>query len=194
MHDLIHRFKISPPNTFTEMKEEEVRLFFQTGNALFERNWPYAWSLHQSADSPVKNKTGISSLPHFKEGKSTPTLGGWHIGISRFSKRKSDAWKLVKYITSYEVEKKLVLNLGWSPGRKDVYDDKKILQHLPHSVQLKKIFQDAVPRPNLPYYSQFSSIIQRYLHACISGVIPPGKALEEAEQELAMLNARYEKK
>lgn len=38
MSDLIYKFKISPLNTFTEMKEEEVRIFFQQGNALFERN------------------------------------------------------------------------------------------------------------------------------------------------------------
>jgi len=42
MYDLIHKHKVSPPNTFTEMKEEEVRIFFQQGNALFERNCPYA--------------------------------------------------------------------------------------------------------------------------------------------------------
>ncbi|MEJ2493106.1 MAG: extracellular solute-binding protein [Ignavibacteriaceae bacterium] len=38
MQDLIHKYKVSPENTYTEMKEEEVRREFQKGNALFERN------------------------------------------------------------------------------------------------------------------------------------------------------------
>ena len=54
MRDLIWEYGISPPSTYTEMQEEEVRTFFQSGNAMYERNWPYAWTLHQSDDSPVK--------------------------------------------------------------------------------------------------------------------------------------------
>ena len=101
MQDLIHKNHISPPNTYTEMKEEEVRRFFQRGNAVFERNWPYAWKLHQSDDSPVKGKIGIAPLPHFIGGESASTLGGWHIGISCYSDRKSRAWQMLEFITSY---------------------------------------------------------------------------------------------
>jgi len=43
MSDLINKHKISPPSTYTEMDEEGARLTFQSGNAMFERNWPYAW-------------------------------------------------------------------------------------------------------------------------------------------------------
>ena len=59
MRDLIHRDGVSPPSTYTGMKEEEVRLFFQSGNALFERNWPYAWPLHEAQGSPVRGVTVV---------------------------------------------------------------------------------------------------------------------------------------
>jgi multiple sugar transport system substrate-binding protein len=45
MRDLIWKYEISLPSTYTEMQEEEVRTFFQSGSAMYERNWPYAWSL-----------------------------------------------------------------------------------------------------------------------------------------------------
>ena len=65
MHDLIHEYKISPLSTYTEMTEEEVRRYFQQGNALFERNWPYAWALHEAEGSAVRGKVGHSAPAAF---------------------------------------------------------------------------------------------------------------------------------
>lgn len=191
MHDLIHSYKISPPNTFTEMTEEEVRIFFQQGNALFERNWPYAWSLHQSKDSKVKDRFGIARLPHFQSGKSASTLGGWHIGISKFSNVKSESFQFVKFVASYRTQKKLALELGWNPGRKDVYADDEVLKKLPHFASLRKVFENAEPRPNLPYYTQISEVIQRYISGIITGELAPEVAFVRAEREAQKVVERY---
>jgi len=194
MYDLIHTYKISPPNTFTEMKEEEVRMSFQKGDALFERNWPYAWALHQSEDSYVKGKVDIAPLPHFPSGKSVSTLGGWHIGISKYSDAKSKAFKFLKFVVSYETQKKLALKLGWNPGRKDVYNDNEVLERLPHLAKLKNVFENALPRPNLPYYTQISEILQHYINAAIAGKLTPEVALSQAEKEAQNVIERYERK
>jgi multiple sugar transport system substrate-binding protein len=191
MYDLIHVYNISPPNIYTELKEEEVRIFFQQGNALFERNWPYAWQLHQANDSQVKDKVAISPLPKFENGKHASTLGGWHIGISLYSDMKEEAWELLKYITSYETEKNLVLNLGWNPGRKDIYDDEEVIEKFPHLIVLRDVFENAVARPNLPYYTQFSSILQRYVNACLSGDISAQDALDKAQEEITRIRKQY---
>jgi multiple sugar transport system substrate-binding protein len=191
MHDLIYKYKISPPNTFTEMKEEEVRQAFQRGDALFERNWPYAWKLHETEGSPVKGKIGIAPLPHFAGGESASTLGGWHICISKYSDKKEEAWKLIQFIESYQTQKKFALNLGWNPGRKDVYNDSDAVRELPHLVKLKEVFEHAVSRPNLPYYTQVSEIIQRYVNACLAGNTSPGDALQLAQSEIDDVKKLY---
>ncbi|MBI4656588.1 MAG: ABC transporter substrate-binding protein [Elusimicrobia bacterium] len=191
MTDLIHKTKISPPNTFTEMKEEEVRMFFQQGNALFERNWPYAWGLHSQEGSPVKGRVGIAPLPRFKKGKSVSTLGGWHIAISKYSDRKEDAWKFVKFIVSKETQKLLSMKLGWNPSRMDVYKDKNVLSVHPHFAELGKIFTNAMPRPNLPYYTQVSELMQKSINAVISGKKEPEEALAGLEKDIEKLSARY---
>lgn len=191
MQDLIHQHVVSPLNTFTEMKEEEVRRWFQRGNALFERNWPYAWKLHQAEDSRVKGKIGIAPLPYFEGGKSASTLGGWHIGMSRFSDQKEKAWQLLKFITSYESQKKVVLNLGWNPGRTDVYSDEEVLNQLPHLQRLRDVFKNAVARPNLPYYTQISDIIQRYVNNCLAGKVSPKEALNQAQSEIEEVTKIY---
>jgi multiple sugar transport system substrate-binding protein len=191
MHDLIRHHRVSPPSVYTEMREEEVRLFFQRGDALFARNWPYAWRLHQQPGSPVADRTGIAPPPGPKEGERVSTLGGWHIAVSRFSDRKKEALEFVRFVTSREGQQRMVLALGWNPGRRDLYDDPDILREMPYLAELKEVFEKARPRPNVPYYPQISEIAQRHLNGALAGQITPEEALRQAETEIAALMTRY---
>ncbi len=193
MVDLIHRWRVSPPSTFTEMKEEEVRIAFQQGNGLFERNWPYARPLHESAGSPVRGRTGIGLLPHFPGGRSVATLGGWHVGISQYSDQKELSWKLVRFLISYETQRKLALKLGWTPGRRDLYHDPLLLAELPHFAALQTVFENARPRPLLPFYTQVSEVLQRYLNAALAGRLTPEAALAAADRDVRSIVSRYGK-
>jgi trehalose/maltose transport system substrate-binding protein len=66
------------PQGVLNYAEEEARGVFQNGNAAFMRNWPYAWSLGNGADSKVKDKIGVSALPKGgANGQNAATLGGW---------------------------------------------------------------------------------------------------------------------
>jgi multiple sugar transport system substrate-binding protein len=191
MRDLIANYAISPPNTFTEMKEEEVRSLFESGNALFERNWPYAWGLHEAEGSPVRGKVGTALLPRFEHGKHVAALGGWHVGISRSSDRKDAAWELVKFIVSRETQIGFAVNLGWNPSRQDVYDAEEIAEKVPHLMRLKDVFQTATARPNLPYYSLVSRVLQRKINAALSGISEPEAALKEAQKEAVEIVETY---
>ena len=72
--------------------EEEARGVFQSGNAVFMRNWPYAWALGQAPDSPVKDKIGVAALPKGgADGKHTGALGGWQLAVSKYSKNPDAA-------------------------------------------------------------------------------------------------------
>jgi multiple sugar transport system substrate-binding protein len=191
MRALIWTYEVSPPSTYTEMKEEETRTFFQAGNVLFQRNWPYAWALHQALDSKVRGKIGVAPLPAPPNGESVSALGGWHIGISKFSDVKPQALKFVEFVTSYETQKRLLLNLGFNPGRKDLYADPEVLEKAPHLAQLRDVFQNARPRPILPYYTQISEIAQPFMNGVLSGKYKPKSALTAAQQEIASLLKRY---
>lgn len=191
MHGLIHQKAISPPNTFTDMKEEEVRMHFHNGNALFERNWPYAWGLHNAAGSPVRGKVGIAPLPGFIAGKSASTLGGWHIVISKFSDKKPEAASLIKFLTSAAIQKKLSLKLGWNPGRIEVYDDSEILAANPALKDLKQVFNNAVPRPIIPYYSNVSQILQKHISATLANRVSSEESLKQAQNEVLEMMKSY---
>jgi multiple sugar transport system substrate-binding protein len=191
MRDLITTYAVSPPNTYTEMKEEEVRSLFESGNAAFERNWPYAWGLHQADGSNVKDKVAIALLPRFEGGSHVAALGGWHVGISRTSNTKDAAWQLVKFIVSKKTQLGFALTLGWNPARQDVYNTEEVARNVPHLVSLKKVFETASARPNLPYYSLLSRALQQKVNGALSGIISPEEALRSAQKEGLDIVATY---
>jgi multiple sugar transport system substrate-binding protein len=191
MQDLIRRWRISPPNTYTEMQEEEVRRSFQRGNALFERNWLYAWSLHQKAGSAVRGRIGLTALPHVPGARTAATLGGWHLGISKYSDAKDRAWRLATFLLSRETQKKLLTNLGWYSGRKDVYTDPEVRRNVANIEQLQQIVDRAVSRPDLAYYDHVSRIIQRYVNDCLSGKKQARQALADMQREIDQIEEFY---
>ncbi|MGQ9603035.1 MAG: ABC transporter substrate-binding protein [bacterium] len=191
MRDLIIKYQISPPNTYTEMKEEEVRALFEAGNALFERNWPYAWMLHQSDQSLVKGKVGVSVLPRFEDGENSATLGGWHIAISSYSDAKELAWSFIKYVLSYDMQLRFALKLGWNPSRRDVYKSVELIENLPHLVTFQEAFDNAVARPVLPFYTLLSKALQREINASLGGIKSPEEALGQAQKQVLEIIDQY---
>ena len=194
MRDLIARYRISPPNTYTEMREENVRRAFQRGNALFERNWLYAWSLHQRPGSEVRGRVGLAPLPSRPGAQPAATLGGWHLGISKTSDAREDAWRLVEYLLSRQTQKNFLMHLGWYPGRKDVYVDPEVRRKVVNVKTLEKILERAVSRPVLPYYEQVSVIIQRYVNDCLAGRRSAPQALEAMLREIGRVEEFYGQK
>ncbi|RKY27822.1 MAG: ABC transporter substrate-binding protein [Candidatus Omnitrophota bacterium] len=183
MYKLIHTYKITPEGV-TTYEEEETRHIFQEGRTIFCRNWPYMWKLTQEENSPVKDKVGIIRIPH-KEGKNSfSTLGGWGFGISKFSKNKSACIKFIKYITSYQAQKKLHLKSGIVPTRKALFSDEEILKLNPHYPDLYQILLSAKPRPVHPEYAQISDILKRFIHKVLLGELSPKTALDKAELKI----------
>jgi len=91
------------PRGVTSYQEEDARNAFDSGNAAFMRNWPYAYSA--SKGTPVDGKFNVTVLPHGASGHSVGTVGGWQLGVSKFSKHVGAATALVAYLTSPAVEK-----------------------------------------------------------------------------------------
>lgn len=183
---------ISPPNTYTEMREEQVRHMFQKGRALFERNWPYAWVPHESSGSAVAGRTGFAPLPRFGPGPPVATLGGWHVAMSRQGDAKDETWLFVRFLLSYEIQKRFALELGWNPGREDVYKDSEVVAAYPHMAEIKKILATATARPSVPYYSLMSLVLQQHVNAALAGQVTPKQALDAAQTDLQRIVDRYE--
>ena len=129
--------------------EEDSRGVWQNGKAAFMRNWPYAWSLGQAADSPIKGKIGVAALPAGTGpgAKKAATLGGWQLAVSKYSKNVDAAAALALYMTSPEVQKKRAVGGSYNPTIPELYKDKDITTVNPFMGELLDVFTNAVARP-----------------------------------------------
>ncbi len=183
---------IAPPGVLN-YDEEAARGVFQTGNAVFMRNWPYAWTLAQGEDSPVRGKVGVMPLPSGGPGgKASGTLGGWHLAVSRYSRHPDVAADLIAFLTSAEQQKKRAIDASYNPTIPALYDDADVLAANPFFGDLLEPLRNAAARPSRiagPHYNRLSSDVWRAAHDILAG--QPAKArVAQLADELDRLKYR----
>lgn len=180
--------KTITPEGVLNYAEEDARGVFQSGNAAFMRNWPYAWSLGNGADSPVKGKIGVAALPKGgAEGKNTGTLGGWQLAVSKYSKNAALAADLVMFLTSKAEQKRRAVEGSYNPTIPDLYNDADVLKANPFMGSLKSTFINAVARPSRitgNRYNQVSTEFWNAVHDVVSGQKKADAALSGLEASL----------
>ncbi|MFK7866692.1 MAG: ABC transporter substrate-binding protein [Alphaproteobacteria bacterium] len=168
--------------------EEDSRGVWQTGNAAFMRNWPYAYALGNGEDSAVKGKFDVVPLPSGGAG-SAATLGGWNLAASKYSDHPEAAIELVLYLSSAEVQKRQALRQSQLPTIISLYDDAEIATKQPIIPRWKDIFLSAVPRPSAPTKGDYNEVSKEFwtaVHDTLSGN-------GTAEQNLAKLEGRLKR-
>ena len=183
--------KISPEGVLN-YSEEEARGVFQSGNAVFMRNWPYAWALGQAADSAVKDKIGVAALPAGgADGKPTGALGGWQLAVSAYSKNPDLAADLVRYLTSKEEQKRRAIEGSYNPTVEALYQDPEVLAAVPFFGSLYEVFVNAVARPSRVTgvkYNQVSSEFFNAVHAVLAGQTDAASSLGGLSRKLDRLS------
>ena len=150
-------------------EEPESLALFTQGRAIFHRNWPYAWNISNDQQrSLVAGKVGMMPLPAFPGGKGAAALGGWQLGISRFSRHAELAWRFVAFMTGQTMQKRIALATGRAPTRVALYDDPELKDKVPYLKSFLETFKQAVPRPITPVYVPLSNIMQRYFSSVLA--------------------------
>jgi trehalose/maltose transport system substrate-binding protein len=180
------------PEGVLNYAEEESRGVFQSGNAVFMRNWPYAWALGNAEDSVIKGKIGVIQLPMGAEGgKHTGALGGWQLAVSKYSQNADAAADLVKYLTSAQEQKRRAIEGSYNPTIAALYKDPEVLAAVPFFGDLYETFTHAVARPSritADKYNQVSAEFFNAVHAVLSGNSEPEPSLAGLERKLDRLS------
>ncbi|WP_163577358.1 ABC transporter substrate-binding protein [Halomonas faecis] len=174
--------------------EEEARGIFQSGNAVFMRNWPYAWSLAQSEDSDVRDKVGVVKLPHGPDGESAATLGGWNLAVSKYSEDPELAADLVAFLTGEAEQKRRAIEGSYNPTLEALYEDEEVLTAVPFFGTLYDTFANAVARPSAvtgDSYGRVSNAFFDTTHSVLSGDMSASDALVQLEGQMRRLERRW---
>nr|WP_315209676.1 ABC transporter substrate-binding protein [uncultured Albidiferax sp.] len=181
------------PTGVLNYAEEEARGVFQNGNAVFMRNWPYAWALVNGADSSIKGKVGVMvGMPKGDGPSSTgaAALGGWQMAVSKYTKHPKEAADLVLYMTSQAVQKERSISLASNPTIPALYQDKDILAANPFYGDLLETLKVAVPRPATVTgmkYNEVSAAFWNATHEVLSGKATGADSVKKLESKISAI-------
>lgn len=180
------------PEGVLNYAEEESRGVFQSGNAVFMRNWPYAWALAQAADSPVRGKVGVAPLPKGgAQGSHAATLGGWSLAVSRYSRHPKLAADLVMYLTSPAQQKRRAIQGAYNPTVVALYRDPEVLAANPFFGKLYQTLVDATARPSAvtgQRYNRVSNAFTNAVWAVLAGKSDAASSLSSLARQLNRLS------
>jgi multiple sugar transport system substrate-binding protein len=172
------------PRQVLSASEEESRRAFQSGRALFMRNWPYAWAESQQPTSPVRGRIAVSTLPTETGEPGAGTLGGWQLAINERSPpaRRDAALALVARLTSLDANIAMAVHYARNPPREAAYQDARLKAQAPYIASLLPMVRHARPRPVTPYYAMVTDALQSEISAAVSGLRSTEESLRRAQR------------
>lgn len=177
------------PETVTRFRELEATQAFLAGDAVFMRNWPYAYgSLIDPEQSAITaEQVGIAPMPVTTANRSWSCLGGWNLMVSALSTKQEAAWTFIRYATASEQQRLRALEGGFLPTLLDLYDDPDIQQAMPVIVQGREALANSRMRPVSPFYSQMSPRISRAFNLTLRGDLNGQEAVQRLSRELGTI-------
>lgn len=173
------------PKEAVTYKEEESRRAFQQGKLLFLMNYPYVYPQANTPgpDSKVAGKFKVAQLPGLN-GPGVSTTGGHMIGVSAFSKHHDAAVDFVKFFTSEDNARKLLVAQGTAPVWKSLYDDPQLNKQFPFLPVLRHSLDTGVARPKTVNYAALSLAVQQNVYAALQDRKSSDAALTDMAKQL----------
>jgi multiple sugar transport system substrate-binding protein len=170
------------PKANTTYKEEESRRAFESGNATFMRNWPYAYALGK--DSKIADKFDISTFPGYNGNEGAGVLGGYNLAISSYSENPEGSLAFIEYATEPAQQKIMATEASLPPTVTETYDDPEVKKAMPFAAELRDAIDQAQPRPVSPVYPQISEAIFNNVYAALQGKMSPDEASSKMNEEI----------
>jgi multiple sugar transport system substrate-binding protein len=170
------------PKAVTTYKEEESRRAFESGNATFMRNWPYAYALGK--DSKIADKFDIATFPGFAGQEGAGVLGGYNLAISAYSKNPEGSLAFIEFATKADQQKIQVTEASLPAVVSSVYDDPEVKKAMPFAAELRTAIEQAQPRPVSPVYPQISEAVYNNVYEALQGNASPDEAASKMNDEI----------
>jgi multiple sugar transport system substrate-binding protein len=169
----------SPPEVLS-FQEPATLAEFQSGNAVFMRNWAYAWDRLQEPDSPVRGQVGVAPLP-------ASCLGGQSLVLSASSLSPDQAFRFMAFLVAPDQQAQLALDGVPPPALTEIYTDADVLAQDPFLADLYAALLAARPRPQVPDYARLSAVISGEVHRLLAGEQDPAATARKMQAGLEAL-------
>ena len=171
------------PKAVTTYKEEESRRAFESGNATFMRNWPYAYALGKESKT-TGDKFDIATFPGFAGNEPAGVVGGYNLGISAFSKNPEGSLAFIEFATKPDQQKIMATEASLPPTVSSVYDDPAVKKAMPFADQLRTAIEQGKARPPSPVYPQISEAVYNNVYAALQGDMSPDEAASKMNEDI----------
>lgn len=183
-HDLIHKWKVAPPES-VEMESVEAGQYWAEGNAAMMWNWAGFGALAEDPDSAVFGDVGYSLIPRADtpEGKHTSLTVIYGNVILSSSDEKDIAYDFIRNTASAELDK-ITTTSGGTGCRLSTWNDPEVLQNQSFYSITSEINTGSVNTlPQIPEYTEFNDLLNEAVEkVVIEQSATPADALTEAAE------------
>jgi trehalose/maltose transport system substrate-binding protein len=155
--------RISPPAVVAYRETDSLNLW-NSGNAAFRRSWEWGYRLTHVNESPVRDRTGYTSMPGSRGGR-VATLGGFGLAISRSSSHPREAVALIRFLVGRERRSKADPSQPKPAAGAQLYHLPQILQAYAPSPQFSQQSSRLVSRPSNVTGQAYEDVNQAYIQA-----------------------------
>jgi trehalose/maltose transport system substrate-binding protein len=150
------------PTQVLAFQENESLSAFRDGEAIFMRNWFYAWDRLNQVGSAVAGKVGIAPLP-------ASCLGGQALGLSSSSLHKPEAFRFMAFLAGYDQQVQAALLAERPPALLAAFQDASLFTADPAWQNLGTALAVTRPRPQAIPYAELSRAIYTEVHQMLLG-------------------------
>ncbi|MGN6126715.1 MAG: ABC transporter substrate-binding protein [Humibacter sp.] len=173
------------PQASSTFQETQSMNAFSAGDALFLRNWDYAYSTSQASGSAVVGKVGVSPMPSF-QGQPTPgysNIGGWNLYVNPHSKNVAADLTFIKWMTGNDAQTTLATKFSEIPTNAAVRSSSSVKSANPvlAIVSQTKLIARPAQTPNYPEVSQ---AIYSNVNGVLAGSLSPQEAIQKANSQI----------
>ncbi|MDM5199374.1 sugar ABC transporter substrate-binding protein [Fictibacillus enclensis] len=158
--------------------QQDVALQFINGKTAMMVNG--TWQI-PVLEKEKKLNWNVVELPGYKENSTI--LGGENYAITSTSKHKEAAWNVLMFLQEKENAKKILIQKGNLPPRKDYIQD-EYWQKDPRLKTFANSMEFAKARAYGAYYPSISEEIQKMMQEVLTGSMPADQAVKQAAKKI----------
>jgi len=155
---------ISPPSVVSYTATDAENKFWVSGEAAFLLSHAIVYEIF-AQDKPFRDQAGVTSVPAGKSAR-VGTIGGYALGISRFSAHRAEAVKFIQFLLRKHAD--FVATHAEKPGRKVEYFEVPPIMREIYPWWYKpgdSGGSEIVSRPSAVAGSNYEAVSKAYTHA-----------------------------